>query len=97
MGVKNQTEIECLTRAYLRDGVSFVKFLAWLESKLAQGHEDITEPEASQKLLEYRKNNRYFIGLACDNFSANRLNTASHDSTRKDKKILISRDHLYLK
>ncbi len=93
MCIKNQTEIDCLTRAYLRDGVSFVRFLAWLESKLSQEH-DVTEYMAARTLVEYRRKNKKFIGLACKNISASGHNTASpHHPTESS----ISRNHPYLK
>jgi Xaa-Pro aminopeptidase len=46
-----------------------VKFLAWLEDKLSKGY-DITEYEAAFRLTEYRRNNKYFMGLAYENISA---------------------------
>jgi len=72
---KNDTEIEGLRRAYLRDGASFVRFLAWLEDKLASGY-DITEYEAAFRLIEYRRSNRHFIGLAYEDISASGPNAA---------------------
>ena len=44
--VKNEVELEGLKAAYLRDGVAYVRWLAWLEQKMAQGY-DITEYEAA--------------------------------------------------
>ncbi|KAH9484818.1 putative Xaa-Pro aminopeptidase P [Psilocybe cubensis] len=96
MSVKNETEIEGLRRAYLRDGVSFVRFLAWLEYKLAQGY-DITEYEAGFRLTEFRRKNKYFMGLAYENISASGPNAAlPHYSPRKSTAAMISRDLPYL-
>ena len=53
MAVKNPTEAEGMRQAYLRDGAAFVKWLAWLEDKLAK-HYEITEYEAAARLEEYR-------------------------------------------
>jgi hypothetical protein len=36
----------------------FVRFLAWLETKLAEGY-DITEYEAAWRLTEYRRKNKH--------------------------------------
>jgi Xaa-Pro aminopeptidase len=44
--VKNETEIEGMRRAYLRDEASFVRWLVQLENKLSQGF-DVTEYEAA--------------------------------------------------
>ena len=97
MSIKNETEIECLERAYLRDGVSFVRFLAWLETKLAEGY-DISEYEAAWRLTEYRRKNKHFMGLAYENISASGPNAAlPHYSPKKSSSAMISRDHPYLK
>ena len=82
-----------MTRAYLRDGVSFVRFLAWLEGKLSQEH-DVTEYMAARTLMEYQRKNKNFIGLACKNISASGQNTAS---PRQSTESSISRDQPYLK
>lgn len=46
-----------------------MRFLAWLESKLAEGY-DITEYEAASRLTEYRRRNKHYMGLAYENISA---------------------------
>jgi Xaa-Pro aminopeptidase len=43
--------------------------LFWLEYKLSQGH-DITEYKAASRLMEFRRKNKYFMGLAYENISA---------------------------
>ncbi|KAF8907938.1 peptidase M24, structural domain-containing protein [Gymnopilus junonius] len=96
MSIKNETEIDGLKRAYLRDGVSFVRFLAWLEAKLAEGYE-ITEYEAGFRLTEFRRKNKHFMGLAYENISASGPNAAlPHYSPRKSTAAMISRDAPYL-
>jgi Xaa-Pro aminopeptidase len=52
MSISSATEIECLKKAYLRDGVSFVRFLAWLNVKLAEAYcnEDALLVELRRKL-----------------------------------------------
>ncbi|KAF9478360.1 Creatinase/aminopeptidase [Pholiota conissans] len=96
MSVKNETEIEGLRRAYLRDGVSYVRFLAWLETKLQDGY-DITEYEAGFRLTEFRRKNKHFMGLAYENISASGPNAAlPHYSPRKATAAMISRDLPYL-
>ena len=67
--VKNETEIHGLRHAYLRDGAAYVRWLAWLEYKMSQGY-DITEYEAAFRLTEYRRKNKYYMGLAYENISA---------------------------
>ena len=111
MSVKNETEIEGMRRAYLRDGVSFVsnplqimkypslnrrqvRFLAWLESKLAKGY-DITEYEAAFRLTEFRRKNKYFQSLTHENNSASGPNAALPPN--KSSASMISRELPYLK
>jgi len=73
-----------------------VKFLAWLENKLAQGYE-ITEYEAAFRLTEYRRGNKHFMGLAYENISASGPNSAlPHYSPRKTTAHMIRRDVPYL-
>ncbi|KAF9645425.1 Creatinase/aminopeptidase [Thelephora ganbajun] len=94
--IKNDTEIHGIRRAYLRDGASFVKFLAWLEDKHSKGYE-ITEYEAAFRLTEYRKTNRHFVGLAYENISASGPNaTLPHYSPTKSTAAMIDRDTPYL-
>lgn len=64
MALKNPVELEGLRRAYLRDGVAVVQFFAWLEEKLVHKGYEITEWEAAQRLLEFRKAyGAVFMGL----------------------------------
>ncbi|KAJ7122012.1 Creatinase aminopeptidase [Mycena crocata] len=96
MAYKNETEIEGLRRAYLRDGVSFVRFLAWLETKLNEGY-DITEYEAAQRLTEFRRKTKHFMGLAYENISASGPNAAlPHYSPRRSTARMIDRETPYL-
>ena len=67
--IKSQAEIKGLRNAYLRDGIAFVRFLAWLEQKIQQGFE-ITEYEAAWRLTEYRRQLEKYQGLAYENISA---------------------------
>ncbi|KNZ76560.1 hypothetical protein J132_09419 [Termitomyces sp. J132] len=97
MASKNETELEGLRRAYLRDGVAFVKFLAWLEGKLQDGY-DITEYEAASRLTEMRRSGKHFMGIAYKSISATGSNAAlSHYTPRKSTAKFIERDTPYLK
>ncbi|KAG5734427.1 hypothetical protein E4T56_gene14321, partial [Termitomyces sp. T112] len=96
MASKNETELEGLRRAYLRDGVAFVKFLAWLEGKLQDGY-DITEYEAASRLTEMRRSGKHFMGIAYKSISATGSNAAlSHYTPRKSTAKFIERDTPYL-
>ncbi|KAF9231958.1 hypothetical protein BU15DRAFT_81799 [Melanogaster broomeanus] len=95
--IKNEVELEGLRRAYLRDEVSYVKWLAWLEHKIHQGY-GITEYEAAWRLTEYRRQNKHYWGLAYENISASGANAAlPHYSPSKSNARIIDRDTPYLK
>ncbi|KAI0779249.1 Creatinase/aminopeptidase [Fomes fomentarius] len=94
--VKSEAEIRGLKAAYLRDGVAYVRWLAWLEQKLQQGY-SITEYEAAWRLTEYRRKQKHYRGLAYENISASGPNAAlphyvPHKATARD----IDRDTPYL-
>lgn len=55
--VKNQTEIAGAINAHIKDGIAVINFLYWLENNTSEG---ITELDAEEKLLEYRKEQDLF-------------------------------------
>lgn len=94
--VKNPIELEGLKSAYIRDGVAFVRWLAWLEYKMSQGYV-ITEYEAGWRLTEFRRMGKNYRGLAYENISATGANAAlPHYVPHKKDEILIERDTPYL-
>lgn len=96
MAVKNKVEIEGLKRSYTRDGLAYVQFLAWLENKLQEGY-DITEWEAANRLTEFRRKQRNFMGLAYENMSASGPNAAlPHYTPFKSRSRMIDRETPYL-
>ncbi|KAJ3792219.1 peptidase M24, structural domain-containing protein, partial [Lentinula aff. detonsa] len=96
MAIKNNIELEGLRRAYLRDGVCYVRFLAWLEDKINQGY-DVSEWEAAHRLTEFQRKAKHFMGLAYENISASGPNAAlPHYSPEKYETDMISRNAPYL-
>ncbi|KXN87696.1 putative Xaa-Pro aminopeptidase P [Leucoagaricus sp. SymC.cos] len=96
MALKNETELEGLRRAYIRDGVAFVQFLAWLDNKLNSGY-DITEWEAAWRIKEFRMKQKRFMGLAYETISASGPNAAiPHYVPKKHSARKIDRDTPYL-
>ncbi|KAJ8463240.1 hypothetical protein ONZ51_g10388 [Trametes cubensis] len=94
--VKNEVEIRGLRNAYLRDGAAYVRWLAWLDEKMQQGY-DITEYEAAWRLTEYRRKNKYYMGLAYENISATGENAAlPHYTPHKETAKMIDRLTPYL-
>ena len=80
MDLKTEVEIQGMKRAYIRDGVAFVKFLAWLDGKMAAGYE-ISEWEAAFRLTEWRKKQKNYVGLAYENISAAGPNAGTYNAS----------------
>ncbi|EIM81069.1 Creatinase/aminopeptidase [Stereum hirsutum FP-91666 SS1] len=96
MNIKTEVEIQGMKRAYIRDGVCFVKFLAWLDEKISAGFQ-ITEWEAAFRLTEWRRKSKNYMGLAYENISATGPNASlPHYSPKKDGCLFIDKDTPYL-
>ena len=51
--IKNETELEGVRNAHIRDGVAMVKWMYWLEQNITEGtHTEIT---VAEKLAEFRQ------------------------------------------
>lgn len=57
--IKNETEIENMKKAQLKDSIAHVRFMYWLKHRV--GKEKITEISASKKLDEFRKEQGGYI------------------------------------
>jgi Xaa-Pro aminopeptidase len=66
--IKNKVELEGFRNAHVRDGVSMVRFLRWLEQSVPEG--GVTEISAAEKLAEFRSGNEYFAGLSFETISS---------------------------
>lgn len=65
--IKNETEIQGFNNAMERDGVALVRFLMWLEKAVPQG--GVTEIMIPKKLVEYRSQQKNFVGESFDTIS----------------------------
>ncbi len=93
--VKNDIEIENQRNAYIKDGVALVKFLNWLESNI--GINEITEMSASEKLLNFRKEQKLFVEPSFNTISAYGENAAlPHYSPSDDSPVKLQAKGLYL-
>lgn len=57
--VKNQTEMENLRKAHLKDGIAVTRFMYWL--KMNVGKQDMTEVSAAEYIEQLRRENEHFI------------------------------------
>lgn len=62
--VKNETEIQGFNDAMERDGVALVRFFMWLEKAIPEGN--VTEILIPEKLVEYRSQQKNFVGESFD-------------------------------
>lgn len=57
--VKNQTEMENLRKAHLKDGIAVTRFMYWLKKNV--GKQPMTEISAAEYIEQLRKENEHFI------------------------------------
>lgn len=62
--IKNEAELKGFESVMVRDGVAMVNFLYWLTNTV--GKEDLDEYQIGQKLLDFRKKGKYFVGNSFD-------------------------------
>ena len=62
--IKNEIEVEGFRRAMIRDGVTLVKFLRWLQTAVPKGQE--TEVSVAEKLTALRAEQPLFRGISFD-------------------------------
>ncbi len=72
--IKNETELENIRNAHVKDGVAFTKFMYWLKTNI--GKKKITEISASDYLEERRREQELFVDLSFDTISAYGANAA---------------------
>ncbi|XP_025097190.1 xaa-Pro aminopeptidase ApepP-like isoform X1 [Pomacea canaliculata] len=73
--MKNQVEREGMERCYIRDSLILIKFLAFLEKEIKNGHY-WTEVSAAERLKEMRLQGQYNRGLSFESISGSGPNGA---------------------
>jgi Xaa-Pro aminopeptidase len=63
--IKNEAEIKGFRQAMVRDGIAMVRFLIWLEEKMAKG-EEVTELSADGELTRQRSYQPLFRDISFD-------------------------------
>ncbi|UZJ51629.1 hypothetical protein CBS101457_000949 [Exobasidium rhododendri] len=96
--VKNRVEIDGMRRAYLRDGVCWVKWAAWLDEAIRVKGERIDEKSASEALIREREKAERYAGMeSYDAISASGENAAlPHYETPDEGSRIIDRKTPYL-
>lgn len=72
--LKNETEIENLRIAHIKDGVAMTKFMYWLKTNI--GKIEMDEVSVADKLLTFREQQEQFIEVSFDTISAYNANAA---------------------
>ncbi|OCN04992.1 peptidase M24 [Erysipelotrichaceae bacterium MTC7] len=72
--LKNETEIENLRIAHIKDGVAMTKFMYWLKQNI--GKIEMDEVSVAEKLLTFREEQEQFIEVSFDTISAYNANAA---------------------
>ncbi|EFN83593.1 xaa-Pro aminopeptidase ApepP [Harpegnathos saltator] len=68
--IKNSTEIKGMKAAHVRDSVALVKYFAWLEDKIKNTNECITEISGATQLEKFRQQQDLFVGLSFTTISS---------------------------
>ena len=92
---KTETEISALRQAMKKDGIALVRFLKWLEENI---HNQITEWDASKKVLEYRAEQEGFLEPSFETIAGYGSNGAiiHYAPDEASAKILEARSFLLL-
>lgn len=94
--LKNETELAGFRKAYLKDGIAQTKYFKWLEEQLQSGAQ-ITEMEAADQLVEFRREQGNYIEESFAPISATGENAAlPHYQPTHDNCSIIQAKGLYL-
>jgi Xaa-Pro aminopeptidase len=73
---KNETELAGARAAHRRDGLALVRFLAWLDREAAARPGELTEAEAAQRLLSFRREDPLYRDVSFETISGSGPNGA---------------------
>ncbi|XP_043490712.1 xaa-Pro aminopeptidase ApepP [Polistes fuscatus] len=68
--IKNSIEIEGMKAAHRRDAVALVKYFAWLEDKIKNKKELVTEISGAEQLEKFRSEQEHYVGLSFSTISS---------------------------
>ncbi|MDO4475462.1 MAG: aminopeptidase P family protein [Lachnospiraceae bacterium] len=93
--VKNETEVEHMRQAHIRDGVAVTKFIYWLKTHV--GKEEITEISAAEKLEEFRSQGENYLGPSFDTIAGYAEHGAIvHYSATPETDAALKAEHMLL-
>ncbi|XP_072946696.1 xaa-Pro aminopeptidase ApepP isoform X2 [Epargyreus clarus] len=95
--VKNEVELEGFRKCHIKDGVAVVRFLRWLHEQISAGN-NVTEIQAADKLLEFRKEEKDFMGPSFETIPGAGENGAiiHYSPSREGEQRVIKPDDVFL-
>ncbi|WP_424830523.1 aminopeptidase P family protein [Ruegeria sp.] len=97
---KNPVELEGMRACHLEDGIALTEFCAWLANEVphrAKAGQPVTEREAEQSVLGFRRARSGFLGDSFNTISAAAGNAAMcHYATQEDNSVPIPANATYL-
>ncbi|KAK9446696.1 peptidase M24, structural domain-containing protein [Limtongia smithiae] len=94
--VKNETEIKGMRASHVRDGAAQIKYFAWLE-KVLNSNVVLDEVDVADKLEEFRKEQKNFVGLSFPTISSTGSNGAIiHYQPEKKTCAVVEKSKVYL-
>ncbi len=93
--VKNDTEVENIRKAHIKDGVAHTKFMYWLKKNV--GRIEITELSASDKLEEFRAQQGNFLWPSFEPICAYKEHAAIvHYTSSPETNVELKKGGLFL-
>jgi Xaa-Pro aminopeptidase len=93
--IKNQTEIENMRSAMIKDGIAMTRFVKWMEDNI--GKIKITELSAAEKLQDFRAEQDGFAGISFNTIGGYKAHGAlPHYSANAESDSEILKEGLFL-
>lgn len=93
--MKNETEVKNIKNAYIKDGIACTKFMYWLKNNV--GKIKITELSASEKLLDFRKEQDGFVDQSFETIAGYKEHAAMmHYSATEESDYEVKAEHMFL-
>uniref|UniRef100_A0A914VX85 Uncharacterized protein n=1 Tax=Plectus sambesii TaxID=2011161 RepID=A0A914VX85_9BILA len=95
--IKNQTELDGMRNAHLKDAVAHCEFLLWLENEMKHPSAELTERSVADHFEKLRAEQADFVSLSFETISAVGAHAASpHYSLTDQSNCPLAKDQVYL-
>ena len=86
--IKNDIELAGFEKAYLRDGIAYARWFAWLDEQIRVKRTDVDEWQAAEKLEEYRLKLPLYKGPAYESISGSGPNGGQYQRVTPPMQLL---------